>query len=122
MNFDRATIESMALPVLSEIATALAADHYYLVQYPDPSWLTVTVGSQAWLPAFRDLLDAHSMQPAGTEVIALPTLEILWRALGLQHTKGVIFYDQPGDRRWGKQVPTDPVKQAICHRWQQHIA
>jgi len=122
MTFDRAAIDAIAQPILSRIATALAADRYYLVQYPTPSWLTVNVGSQTWLPAFRDPLDAQQIQPPGTDVIALATLEILWRALGLQHTQGVIFYDQPGDRRWGKQVLIEPVKQAIAAQWQQHIA
>ncbi|MEN9204923.1 MAG: hypothetical protein Q6K99_00285 [Thermostichales cyanobacterium BF4_bins_65] len=111
-------IEALAKPILDQVLASLAADQYYLIAYPDPSWLTVQVGSQAWLPAFRDPLDAQQVQPPGTELVLVPARELLWRGMGLKQTQGIIFYDRPGDRQWGKQVDCQRLKRAIqAHFW-----
>ncbi|MDX2270540.1 MAG: hypothetical protein NW237_01130 [Cyanobacteriota bacterium] len=113
--------------VLQEVAGSLNYQEYFLLRYPDESWLTLrSQEGQRWLLAYGHESDAQttqqelSLQNLPLQVVPLEVLSILFLGLGLQQAEGLLFYDQAGERQVGKSVMQADL-QAQVNRYLQGI-
>lgn len=114
--------------VLLLVQAAQQLDHlgYYALQYPDEAWLSIRTPPTPedpegvrWLPAFGYEADAQAVLATLEEadpqlqLVTLEVLDLLFLCLGLNESKGVVFYDIEGDRQAGKTVSQDTLKQHL---------
>ncbi len=124
----RVPLQVMERIVLLLVQAAQQLDHlgYYALRYPDEAWLSIRTPPTPedpegvrWLPAFGYESDGQAVLSTLAEadpqlqLVSIEVLDLLFLCLGLNESKGVVFYDMEGDRQTGKTVSQDTLKRHL---------